>query len=62
MQSEEQSTQGAVITGPKHPIIGGRPFDPERARDPQGLANARRLADYHARRAGQAAPLLQVWS
>ncbi|GEK49205.1 hypothetical protein HPA02_34880 [Bisbaumannia pacifica] len=57
----QQRAQGVVIAGPQRPIIASRPFDPERARDAQGLANARRWADYHARRAGQAAALIQLW-
>lgn len=57
----QRRARGVVITGPGHPIIASRPFDPLKANDLQGRANARRLADYHNRRAGQAAPLLQLW-
>lgn len=57
----QQRAQSAVITGPDHPIIAGRPFDPSKADTLQARANARRLSDYHRRRAGQAEPRLQLY-
>ncbi len=57
----QRRSRGVVIKGPDRPIIASRPFDPAQANDLQGRTNARRLADYHNRRAGQAEPRLQLW-
>ncbi|GAA0567669.1 hypothetical protein ACFQH5_15815 [Halomonas salifodinae] len=51
----QQRAQGVIIGRVERPIIGCRAHE---LKDP---ANARRLADYHARRAGQAAALILLW-
>jgi len=57
----QRRARGVVVTGPQHPIIASRPFDPKKVRSAQDKANARRWADFHSRYAGQSAPLLQLW-
>ena len=58
----QQRARGVIITGPEHPIIASRPFNPRKILSAQDKANARRWADFHNRYAGQSAPLLQLWS
>lgn len=56
----QQRARGITITKPSPPVIGSRPFDPRTASSPEERENARRLADYHSRRAGLSEPRLQL--
>ncbi|MDC8803900.1 hypothetical protein PRZ61_10680 [Halomonas pacifica] len=51
----QRRARGVIIGNVERPIIGAR------ASEPKDPINARRLADYHARRAGQASAVIQLW-